>query len=184
MISIKKKYFARVLVAIILSFVGLFVVQIPLSLADATECTNSGGTYNSSGLGTCTCPSGTAINDVCFSGPGDNNGNVGGDNTNGGVDQTNGGITSPGSSGKIVNPLKSEDIPDLLLKIIDVLLVFALPIIVLYIMYAGYLFVTSAGNAEKVTDAKNALLWSIVGGVIVLGARVIISVIQGTITAF
>ncbi|MFZ2253085.1 MAG: pilin [Minisyncoccia bacterium] len=139
--------------------------------------TCAGGVYDS--FGTCVCPSGTSLGGGdCVSTGGGNEGTGAGNNG------TGGGNVSPIGSGKITNPLKSQDIPEFLLKIIDVLLVFALPLIILYIMYAGYLFVTAAGNAEKVTGAKNALLWSIVGGVIVLGARLIISVIQGTITAF
>lgn len=89
-----------------------------------------------------------------------------------------------GGSQSIINPLKSQSISEFLLKIIDVLLIFALPIIILYIMYAGYLFVTAAGNSEQVSSAKKALLWAVVGGVIVLGAKIIIGVIQGTVTAF
>lgn len=95
-----------------------------------------------------------------------------------------GGGDGAGGSGTLTNPLKSTSIQEFLLKIIDVLLVFALPIIVLYIMYAGFLFVTAQGNEGQLHTAKSALLWSVVGGVIVLGARLIISVIQGTVTAF
>ncbi|MCF7815575.1 MAG: pilin [Candidatus Pacebacteria bacterium] len=91
---------------------------------------------------------------------------------------------APAGSGKLVNPLESKSIPELLLKIIDVLLVFAIPLIVLYIMYAGYLFVTARGNSEQISTARTALFSAIVGGVIVLGAKLIISVIQGTIQAF
>lgn len=153
--------------------VGLFFLgSIQSVSADATSCTNSGGTYNASGFGTCTCPAGaTAVNDVCPTGGG--GGGVGG-----------GGGNGADGSGTLTNPLQSASIQEFLLKIIDVILVFAFPLIILYIMYAGYLFVTAAGNSEKVSSAKNALLWSVIGGVIVLGARLIISVIQGTITAF
>ena len=159
---------------------GVFLFSASHVSADAQTCTSSGGTYRESGVGTCTCPSGMTanVNDQCVStGSGTSTGG-------GGVSTGGGGVVTPTGSGKITNPLQSQDIPEFLLKIIDVLLVFALPLIILYIMYAGYLFVTAAGNAEKVTGAKNALLWSVVGGVIVLGARLIISVIQGTITAF
>ncbi len=95
---------------------------------------------------------------------------------------TGGGTGCP--TGQLCNPLKSQSITEFLLKIIDVLLVFALPIIILYIMYAGFLFTTAKGNSEQIGTARSALLWAVVGGVIVLGARLIISVIQGTITAF
>lgn len=88
-----------------------------------------------------------------------------------------------GSSG-LTNPLKATTISGFLLAIIDVILVFALPLIVLYIMYAGFLYVTARGEPGQITTARSALLWAIVGGVIVLGAKLIVSVIQGTIQAF
>ncbi len=106
-------------------------------------------------------------------------GHVGGGNVN-----TGGGNVNPGAPGQLTNPLQSQTITEFLLKIIDVLLVFALPLIVLYIMYAGYLFVTANGNSEQVGTARNALLWAVVGGVLVLGARLVIAVIQGTVDAF
>lgn len=81
------------------------------------------------------------------------------------------------------NHLKVEKVQDALVLIIDILLTFALPLIVLYIMYAGYLFVTAQGNPGEVTKARTALLWAVVGGVIVLGAKIIIGVIQTTATA-
>ena len=56
------------------------------------------------------------------------------------------------------------------------------PQVVLYIMYAGFLFVTSRGNSEQVIKARTALLWAIVGGVIVVGAKIIIEIIQTTVT--
>lgn len=163
---------ATIFFLLMLSGVFLFSA----SYVSAGTC--AAGVYDS--FGTCVCPSGTSlVGGDCVGGSGTGTG------TGTGLSGPSGtGLSGSDGSGKITNPLKSQDIPEFLLKIIDVLLVFALPLIILYIMYAGYLFVTAAGNAEKVTGAKNALLWSVVGGVIVLGARLIISVIQGTITAF
>ena len=89
-----------------------------------------------------------------------------------------------GGSGQIVNPLKSETILEFILKVIDVLLIFAVPIIILFIMYAGFLFVTARGNEEQIKKARRALLWAVVGGVIALGARLIIGVLENTIAAF
>jgi|GEM_PF-2121921 len=87
-------------------------------------------------------------------------------------------------SGELCNPLESDSIPAFLLKIIDVILVFALPLIIIYIMYAGFLLVTSQGNPSEIETARSALLWAVIGGVVILGARLIIEVIQGTIEAF
>lgn len=86
--------------------------------------------------------------------------------------------------GELCNPLESDSIPAFLLKIIDVILVFALPLIIIYIMYAGFLLVTSQGNPSEIETARSALLWAVIGGVVILGARLIIEVIQGTIEAF
>lgn len=86
-------------------------------------------------------------------------------------------------STKLVNPIQASNIQTFLLKIIEVLLIFALPIIILFIMYAGYLFVVARGVPAKIEEARSALLWAVIGGVIVLGANVIFAVINGTIKA-
>lgn len=97
--------------------------------------------------------------------------------------QSSGFDSSKCPPGQLCNPLKSQSIGEFLNKILDVLLVFALPIIVFFIMYAGFLFVTARGDTGQIEKARTALLWSVVGGVIVLGAKVISAVIQGTVTA-
>jgi hypothetical protein len=95
-----------------------------------------------------------------------------------------GGSGGSGSGGSIsiANPLQSTTILEFLGKIIDVLLIFALPIIVFFIIFAGFKFVTARGNESEITTAKTALTWAVVGGVIILGAKLIITVIQGTIS--
>lgn len=96
--------------------------------------------------------------------------------------QSGGGNSSACPDGRLCNPLKIGTIDGFLVAIIQILVVFATPIIVLFIMYAGYLFVTAQGDTGKLEDAKRALLWSVVGGVIVLGAELIAQVIKGTVT--
>lgn len=106
-------------------------------------------------------------------------------NAGGSASNSGGSVTNPSSgSGQLTNPLKSASIEEFILKVIDVILIFALPIIVLYIMYAGFLFVTAKGDTGQISTAKNALLYSVIGGVIVLGAKVIVTVIEGTIKGF
>ncbi len=109
-----------------------------------------------------------------------------GNNTNSEINRTTNTEVSNsriGKSEKLTNPLgnSTDTIPKFLTKIIEILLVFATPIIILYIMYAGFLFVTARGNTEQISTARTALLWAIVGGVIVLGTEIIIKVIQGTV---
>ena len=87
-------------------------------------------------------------------------------------------------SGQLCNPLNATSITGFLVSVLDVLLVFAVPIIIFFIIYAGFLFVTAQGNASKVETARSALTWAVVGGVIVLGAKILVSVIQNTVSQF
>lgn len=84
----------------------------------------------------------------------------------------------------IPNPIAADNITELFKAIIDILLVFAVPLIVFFILYAGFSYVTARGNAEKITKAHMALLYALIGGVLILGAEVLITVIQGTVDGF
>mgnify|MGYP006054804547 FL=1 len=100
-------------------------------------------------------------------------------------DSGGGGLPDGGGNGsnELTNPLKFSSITCLILAIIDVVLIFLIPVIVLNIMSAGFLFVKSQGNAGGLAEAKKALIAGLLGGVIVLGARTILSVVEGTISA-
>jgi hypothetical protein len=47
-------------------------------------------------------------------------------------------------------------------------------------VYVGFQFVAAQGNEEKLRTARNALIWTIIGGAVLLGAEVIMRVIQAT----
>lgn len=49
---------------------------------------------------------------------------------------------------------------------------------VIMIIISGFKFVTSAGDAQKVAGARNTLVWSVVGLIVVVLAAVIISFIM------
>jgi hypothetical protein len=98
-----------------------------------------------------------------------------------GVGGSGGGDCPPG---QLCNPLKFDSITEFLIAVIEVILIFAVPIIIFFIMYAGFMYVTARGDVSKVSTAHSALTWAVVGGVIALGAKLIIEVIQGTIATF
>ena len=101
---------------------------------------------------------------------------------NPGGDQT---PVNPGGSGAgLHNPLGNKDLAEFLQDILEVVMVFAIPLIVFMILYAGFMYVTAQGDAKKVGDAHKALLYAVIGGVIIIGANVILAVIQGTVDAF
>jgi hypothetical protein len=92
--------------------------------------------------------------------------------------------TGGGSSVGLTNPLKSPTLMGFLQELLDVIMVFAIPLIVFMIIYAGFMYVTAQGDAGKVKTAHHALLYAVIGGVIILGANVILAVIEGTVDAF
>lgn len=89
--------------------------------------------------------------------------------------------TRPGSGVTIKNPIEADNIQQLFQAIIDIVLVFAIPIIVFFIIYAGFLYVTARGNEATIQKAHMALLYALIGGLLILGARVLIEVVQGTV---
>lgn len=107
----------------------------------------------------------------------------------GGVNPSNpgpgpGGTNPPSSSLGLQNPLQSDSLIGLLQQLLDIIMVFAVPLIVFMIIYAGFLFVMDRGSGKNLTQAKNALLYSVIGGVLILGANIILYVIEGTVNAF
>ncbi len=53
--------------------------------------------------------------------------------------------------------------------------------VVLWIIYAGFQFITAQGNEKKIGDAKQNLLWSLIGAGILLGSAAIAEVVKNTI---
>jgi len=82
------------------------------------------------------------------------------------------------------NPLAVSSITDLLLAILNVVVIIAIPIVVLFLIYAGFLYVVAQGNAEKITEASKALMYGIIGGVIIIGSYAITTIIKSTASSF
>ncbi len=108
---------------------------------------------------------------------------------NSGTDQGTGTGGGYNFNVKVINPLCPDggdnciqDIPTLLNKILDALMLFLVPIVVLFIIYAGFLFVMAQGNDVKLTKAKSVLGWTLVGAAILLGAKIITTVLSSTVT--
>ena len=58
----------------------------------------------------------------------------------------------------------------------------AVPIITVFIVYSGFLFVTAQGNQAKLETAKRNFLYSILGALLILGAWVLAQIIGSTVT--
>jgi hypothetical protein len=55
--------------------------------------------------------------------------------------------------------------------------------VVMWIIYAGFTFITAQGKPAEIEKAKARLLWSLIGAGILLGAAAISKVVETTINA-
>lgn len=77
-----------------------------------------------------------------------------------------------------------ETLGDLLLVITnDIILPIGAVIVVIMIIYSGFLFVTAQGNETKLANAKKAFMYAVIGALILLGSWVIANVIKETVCA-
>jgi TRAP-type C4-dicarboxylate transport system permease small subunit len=84
----------------------------------------------------------------------------------------------------ISNPISGVNtLPEFIQKLLDIVMTVGIPIVAIFIIYAGFLFVKARGNEKDLQTAKDALLYALIGGAILLGAYVIAQAIQGTIDA-
>lgn len=86
------------------------------------------------------------------------------------------------ADGGLQNPLKTQDIPSFISGALKALVVVALPIITLFIVIAGFMFVLARGNSEGIKKAKENLVYVIIGAILILGAWVLATLIGGTVT--
>lgn len=82
----------------------------------------------------------------------------------------------------INNPIAGIDsLPAFIEAILNFVLIVGVPIVALAIIYSGFLFLSAQGNSEKLTKAKKALMYTLIGAALLLGSYVIASSIKGTV---
>ena len=83
------------------------------------------------------------------------------------------------------SPLKNIDsIEGLLVAILRIIIILMIPVIVFFIILAGFKYVTAQGNASQVEDATRALTYAIIGGVLILAAVAISQIIANVVKSF
>jgi len=98
------------------------------------------------------------------------------------------GTTGSSVSIKIGNPFskvgQNGNLGDLLYAVLDnaVIPVGGI-VVVLMIIYSGFLFVTARGNEEQLKVAKRSFTYAAIGAAILLGAKAIALAIQSTVNA-
>lgn len=147
-----------------------------LALAPLVEAqTNTGNTCNPNAVST--CPTGY----IC---------QATGGGANAGIcvqsSPTNTG-TPPATTGQsitLLNPLNSgTSLPVLLDEILQFVVKIGSVVIVLMVIYVGFKFVMARGEPDAIIEARQALLWTVVGALILLGAEAIAKAIEATAQA-
>ena len=72
----------------------------------------------------------------------------------------------------------------MIVAIMNVVIIIATPIIVFFLIYAGFMYVTAQGNPQKIEIASRSLLYGIIGGVIILGSVAILAIVKNVVGAF
>lgn len=70
---------------------------------------------------------------------------------------------------------------DFLVNIVVSVQYILFPILVVMLVYTGYLFVAAQGNPGKLTEAKRAFVWTLIGGFVILGAQALSFAVKATI---
>lgn len=80
------------------------------------------------------------------------------------------------------NPLKFPSMQKFVEGVLQAIVIIALPIITIFIVYAGFLFIAARGNESKLSNAKNNFQYVIIGTIMILSAWVLATLIGGTVT--
>jgi hypothetical protein len=88
------------------------------------------------------------------------------------------------TSGTLSNPLELDSVQALIYAIVDIFRIITTPIVVVFVIYSGFLFVTARGNAETLDRAKRMLLYAIIGGVVIAGSLAIGVIVENTAREF
>ena len=82
------------------------------------------------------------------------------------------------------NPITFGTVPEILLAVLNVLMVIAVPIIVFYLIFAGFKYVAARGNPEAMKDASRSLMYGIIGGVVIIGSFTILEIVKSIVDEF
>ena len=85
------------------------------------------------------------------------------------------------TQGPLANPLNFGSIPEFLAGALKALALIALPIISLFLVISGFLFLTAQGNQQKLDTAKKNFVYVVIGALLILGAWIIATLIAATV---
>ncbi|MDO8604186.1 MAG: pilin [bacterium] len=106
----------------------------------------------------------------------------GGTNTNAPSGGTNTNAPATEIKTTLVNPIKAKTFDEFASAVINAVVKVLMPFVVIAFMISGFLFIKAQGNVEELGNAKKAIMYSLIGAFILLGALGFSQLIGSTIS--
>ena|SRR3989344_184935 len=84
----------------------------------------------------------------------------------------------------LANPLNKafSTVPDFIAGVLEAVVIIALPIITLFFVVSGFMFLFAQGKPGELDKAKKNFMYVVIGALLIMGAWVIATLIAGTVT--
>jgi len=82
------------------------------------------------------------------------------------------------SANRLPNPLGVSNLNDLATKLIDALMILAVPVVIAMAMYGAYKIIISAGDPKKAQEGGKTILYAALGFGLLLISKGIVAIIQ------
>jgi hypothetical protein len=69
---------------------------------------------------------------------------------------------------------------DFIVIVLGIVIKIGIPVVTVFLIYAGFLFLTAQGDTTKIQLARQIFFWTFIGAGILLGAVVLANAIHGT----
>ncbi len=83
-----------------------------------------------------------------------------------------------GNSGRLGN---SQSVMELITNVIRLMLMFTGAIAIIFLVYGGYMYITSAGSAESAEKGKNTVVNALIGIVVIALSYVLVTVVSNLV---
>ena len=83
----------------------------------------------------------------------------------------------------LARPTKAGSLADFIKDIANIAMQIGGIVAVIFIIWAGFLFVTARGNEEQIKKARMTFYWTIIGAVVLLGAYAIALAVVAFVTS-
>lgn len=85
---------------------------------------------------------------------------------------------------RLESPLNSNisTIPQFIEGFLRAIVIIALPLITIFIVYAGFMFIKARGNPGEISKARENFMWVVIGAILILSAWILATLIGGTVS--